>query len=145
MGRGRADRHRPGRQGQPVTAKAERNAALDAAGAEIKAALADEFDDRAGEVKGAIRSLTKKLVRKRIVEDGVRIDGRGIGRHPPALGRGRPLPDRPRLGALPARRDPGAQRHHARHAPHEPAARHHHAGDEQALHAPLQLPALLHR
>ena len=31
----------------------------------------------AGEIKAAIRSLTKKLVRKRIVEDGVRIDGRG--------------------------------------------------------------------
>jgi len=60
-----------------VTAKAERNAALDAAGSEIKAALADEFEGRAGEVKGAIRSLTKKLVRKRIVEEGVRVDGRG--------------------------------------------------------------------
>ena len=60
-----------------VTTKAERNAALDAAGDEIKAALAGEFADRAGEVKAAIRSLTKKLVRKRIVEDGMRVDGRG--------------------------------------------------------------------
>jgi polyribonucleotide nucleotidyltransferase len=60
-----------------VTSKAERNAALDAAGEEIRAALGDEFADRPGEVKGAIRSLTKKLVRKRIVEDGVRVDGRG--------------------------------------------------------------------
>ena len=61
-----------------VRSKAERNAALDAAGEEIRAALGDEFADRAGEVKGAIRSLTKKLVRKSIVEDGVRVDGRGI-------------------------------------------------------------------
>ena len=60
-----------------VTAKAERNAALDEAGREIQAALAEEFEGRAGEVKAAIRSLTKKLVRKRIVEDGVRVDGRG--------------------------------------------------------------------
>ena len=60
-----------------VTTKAERNAALDAAGDEIKAALADEFPERAGEVKAAIRSLTKKLVRKRIIEDGMRVDGRG--------------------------------------------------------------------
>jgi polyribonucleotide nucleotidyltransferase len=60
-----------------VTSKAERNAALDAAGDEIKAALAEEFPERAGEVKGAIRSLTKKLVRKRIIEDGMRVDGRG--------------------------------------------------------------------
>ena len=28
-------------------------------------------------MKGAIRSLTKKLVRKRIIEDGMRVDGRG--------------------------------------------------------------------
>ena len=29
------------------------------------------------QIKAAIRSLTKKVVRKRIVEDGIRIDGRG--------------------------------------------------------------------
>ncbi|MGP0032648.1 MAG: polyribonucleotide nucleotidyltransferase [Acidimicrobiales bacterium] len=60
-----------------VTSKAERNAALDAAGAEIQATLADEFAERTGEVKGAIRALTKKLVRQRIVQDGTRVDGRG--------------------------------------------------------------------
>ena len=59
------------------TSKAERNAALDAAGADIIAELEPRFEGRAGEIKAAIRSLTKKLVRKRIVEDGVRIDGRG--------------------------------------------------------------------
>ena len=59
------------------TSKAERNAALDAAGSEIIAELEARFPDRTGEIKGAIRSLTKKLVRKRIVEEGVRIDGRG--------------------------------------------------------------------
>src|SRR6516225_10070060 len=60
-----------------ITSKADRNAALDAAGEEIKTALGDEFADRPGEVKAAIRALTKKLVRKRIREEGVRIDGRG--------------------------------------------------------------------
>jgi polyribonucleotide nucleotidyltransferase len=60
-----------------VRSKAERNAALDAAGEEIRAALGDEFADRPNEVKAAIRSLTKKLVRKSIVEEGVRVDGRG--------------------------------------------------------------------
>ncbi|HEX3333157.1 MAG TPA: polyribonucleotide nucleotidyltransferase [Acidimicrobiales bacterium] len=59
-----------------VTSKAERNAALDAAGEEIKAAVGEEFAERPGEVKAAIRALTKKLVRQRIVEDGVRVDGR---------------------------------------------------------------------
>ena len=60
-----------------MTTKVQRNAALDAAGDEIKTALAEEFPERASEVKAAIRALTKKLVRKRIVEDGVRVDGRG--------------------------------------------------------------------
>ena len=36
-----------------------------------------EFAGREKEIKEAVRSLTKKLVRKRIVDEGVRIDGRG--------------------------------------------------------------------
>ncbi len=67
------------------------------------------------------------------------------GGHPPALGRGRPAPDRTRLGAVPARRHPGAERLHARHAEDEPAAGHDRHRRDEALHAPLQLPPLLHR
>jgi polyribonucleotide nucleotidyltransferase len=59
-----------------LTAKAERSGAIDAALAAITEALAGEFPDRVGEIKPAVRSLTKKLVRQRIVEDGLRIDGR---------------------------------------------------------------------
>ncbi len=36
-----------------------------------------QFADRAGEVRKAFRSLQKEVVRRRIVNDGVRIDGRG--------------------------------------------------------------------
>jgi polyribonucleotide nucleotidyltransferase len=60
-----------------IVVKAERNEAIDKATAEILAELAAEFEGREKEIKEAARSLTKKLVRKRIVEDGVRIDGRG--------------------------------------------------------------------
>jgi polyribonucleotide nucleotidyltransferase len=59
-----------------VTAKAERNQAIDAATASVLGPLSAEFPGREGEIKAAVRSLTKKLVRKRIIEDGVRIDGR---------------------------------------------------------------------
>ncbi|MGH9047602.1 MAG: polyribonucleotide nucleotidyltransferase, partial [Acidimicrobiales bacterium] len=59
-----------------ITAKADRNAAIDAATSMIMETLSGEFPERSGEIKGAIRSLTKKLVRKRIIEDGIRIDGR---------------------------------------------------------------------
>ena len=111
-GRGR---HRAGSTSvTTITAKAERNAATDEATAAIVAELAGEFEGREREIKAAVRSLTKKLVRKRIADEGVRIDGRGPDRHPAAVGRGGRHPDGPRFGPLPAGRDPGAQRHHAR-------------------------------
>ena len=64
-----------------IAGKAERNAATDAAAATAVAALCGEGGEFAGQekaVKEAVRSLTKKLVRKRIVNDGLRIDGRGV-------------------------------------------------------------------
>ena len=60
-----------------IVIKAERNEAIEKAGAEIAAELSGEFEGREKEIKEAVRSLTKKLVRRRIVEDGQRIDGRG--------------------------------------------------------------------
>jgi polyribonucleotide nucleotidyltransferase len=60
-----------------ITQKAERNAATDEATKAIIAELAEGFEGREKEIKAAVRSLTKQLVRKRIVEQGVRIDGRG--------------------------------------------------------------------
>ena len=63
-----------------IALKADRNAATDAAAAETVAELCREGAKFAGQekaVKEAVRSLTKKLVRKRVVEEGVRIDGRG--------------------------------------------------------------------
>src|SRR5947208_6530944 len=61
-----------------ITAKAERNHATDEATAAIIADVAGEFPDREKEIKAAVRSLTKELVRKRIVEEGKRMDGRSI-------------------------------------------------------------------
>jgi polyribonucleotide nucleotidyltransferase len=67
-----------------IAGKAERNAATDAAATEAIASMcgtADapgEFAGRQKEIKEAIRSLTKKLVRKRITTEGLRIDGRGV-------------------------------------------------------------------
>ena len=63
-----------------IAKKSDRNAATDAATAAAVAALCGEgkqFAGRDREVKEAVRSLTKKLVRKRVVEDNIRIDGRG--------------------------------------------------------------------
>ena len=60
-----------------ITAKAEREAATDQVASEIIAELSAEFEGREKEIKAAVRSLTKKLVRQRIANSGVRIDGRG--------------------------------------------------------------------
>jgi polyribonucleotide nucleotidyltransferase len=59
-----------------VASKADRAAAVDAASAKITEQLGGEFPERVAELKPAIRSLTKKVVRSRIVHEGVRIDGR---------------------------------------------------------------------
>ncbi len=64
-----------------IAGKAERNAATDAATAKALEALCGEDGEFAGQekaVKEAVRSLTKKLVRRRIVDEGLRIDGRGV-------------------------------------------------------------------
>ncbi len=60
-----------------ISSKAERNLATDAAITAIKGDLAAEFEGRDKEIKGAVKALQKKIVRKRIVEEGMRIDGRG--------------------------------------------------------------------
>jgi len=66
-----------------ISLKADRNAAIDAATSQVLAQLAGTPDapgahaGKEKQIKEAVRSLTKKLVRKRVVKDGVRIDGRG--------------------------------------------------------------------
>jgi polyribonucleotide nucleotidyltransferase len=67
-----------------ISGKAERNEATDAVVSSAIASLAGtpdtpgDFAGREKEIKEAVRSLTKKLVRKRIVDEGLRIDGRGV-------------------------------------------------------------------
>ena len=61
-----------------IGGKAERDARTDELKAEVLARLADTYEGREKEVSAAFRSLTKKLVRQRILTDHFRIDGRGI-------------------------------------------------------------------
>jgi polyribonucleotide nucleotidyltransferase len=60
-----------------ITQKAERSAATDEATTAIIFELGPDFEGREREIRAAVRSLTKKLVRERIARDGIRIDGRG--------------------------------------------------------------------
>ncbi|HEV7192074.1 MAG TPA: polyribonucleotide nucleotidyltransferase [Jatrophihabitantaceae bacterium] len=61
-----------------IADKQERETRLDQIKDEVKDALASRFEDRFNEISPAFRSLTKKLVRQRILRDKVRIDGRGL-------------------------------------------------------------------
>jgi polyribonucleotide nucleotidyltransferase len=64
---------------QQIADKAERQDAEAAVAAELVAELSAQFADEpmaSKFIKAAIRSVTKQVVRKRIVEEGIRIDGR---------------------------------------------------------------------
>ncbi|OBB74068.1 polyribonucleotide nucleotidyltransferase [Mycobacterium sp. 852014-52144_SCH5372336] len=61
-----------------IAGKAERNGRTDEIKAEVLERLAEQYAGREKEVGAAFRSLTKKLVRQRILTDHFRIDGRGI-------------------------------------------------------------------
>jgi polyribonucleotide nucleotidyltransferase len=61
-----------------IGGKAERDARTDEIKGEVQQRLAETYEGREKEVSAAFRSLTKKLVRQRILTDHFRIDGRGI-------------------------------------------------------------------
>ncbi len=63
---------------QSIAGKQERESATDAVKAATLSALAEKFEGRGSELSAAFRSLTKAIVRKRIVQDKIRIDGRGL-------------------------------------------------------------------
>ena len=61
-----------------ISGKQERENATDEISARAKESLASQFEGREKEIPAALRSLTKKLVRQRVLRDKVRIDGRGL-------------------------------------------------------------------
>jgi polyribonucleotide nucleotidyltransferase len=64
-----------------ITDKTERNAANDAIKAEVVAELTGEgapFEGQSRQVKSAFKELTKAIIRQRVIDEGVRMDGRGV-------------------------------------------------------------------
>lgn len=61
-----------------IAGKNERNDRTDEIKAEVLERLAEQYAGREKEIGAAYRSLTKKLVRQRILTDHFRIDGRGV-------------------------------------------------------------------
>jgi polyribonucleotide nucleotidyltransferase len=61
-----------------IADKQERENAADALKDEVLANLAGQFEGREKELSAAFRSVTKHVVRQRILKDQIRIDGRGL-------------------------------------------------------------------
>jgi polyribonucleotide nucleotidyltransferase len=61
-----------------IASKQDRENETDRVKALVTEKLSAQFEGREKEISGAFRALTKKLVRQRIIRDGVRIDGRGL-------------------------------------------------------------------
>ena len=65
-------------QALQIAGKQEREDRLDEIKALMKGSLEEQFEGREKELSAAYRAVQKKLIRKRILTDGVRIDGRGL-------------------------------------------------------------------
>ena len=61
-----------------IAGKQEREEALSTINAVVTEKLAANFEGREKEISAALRSVTKKLVRQRVLRDKIRIDGRGL-------------------------------------------------------------------
>ena len=61
-----------------IAGKQDRDTETDRVKALAKEQLGAQFEGREKEISAAFRSLTKKLVRERVIRDGLRIDGRGL-------------------------------------------------------------------
>ncbi|MDA8101552.1 MAG: polyribonucleotide nucleotidyltransferase [Nitrospiraceae bacterium] len=66
------------RSANAISAKTERHAANDAVAAKVQAALAEEFPNAGQQISHVLRKLTKRVIRERIVNEGIRIDGRDL-------------------------------------------------------------------
>ena len=93
----------------------------------------------------AWKSLQKKVMRRRVCRAGRAARRPQRHRDPAPVGRGRRLATGTRVGTVQPGRHAGAERGHAGHAAHDPDDRHARSRGHEALHAPLQLPALQHR
>jgi polyribonucleotide nucleotidyltransferase len=62
-----------------IAGKQDRESEIDRVKTVATQSVAPQFEGREKEISGAFRSLTKKLVRQRVLRDKVRIDGRGLG------------------------------------------------------------------
>jgi polyribonucleotide nucleotidyltransferase len=61
-----------------IAGKQERETKLDEINKDVTEKITDDFPERVKEISASLRSVTKKLVRQRVLRDKIRIDGRGL-------------------------------------------------------------------
>ena len=61
-----------------IAGKQERETKLDEINKSVTEKITADFSERTKEISAALRSVTKKLVRQRVLRDKIRIDGRGL-------------------------------------------------------------------
>ncbi|MEY3177137.1 MAG: hypothetical protein RLZZ348_325 [Actinomycetota bacterium] len=61
-----------------IAGKQERETKLDEINKSVTEKITVDFPERTKEISAALRSVTKKLVRQRVLRDKIRIDGRGL-------------------------------------------------------------------
>ena len=115
----------------------------------VREVLADEFTDmddaeKDKELGNAFKELQRQIVRRRILTEDYRIDGRGLRDIRTPVRRGGHCASRARFRPVPAWRDPDSGRHHAEHAQDGAADRRAVRSAVQALHAQLRDAAVLH-
>jgi len=61
-----------------IADKAEREATLSEIKSDLSESLAEEYSDALEDLSDVFKGIEKKTMRRRIIEDGVRVDGRGL-------------------------------------------------------------------
>ncbi|MFW6088780.1 MAG: polyribonucleotide nucleotidyltransferase [Gemmatimonadota bacterium] len=61
-----------------IADKAEREATLAEIKADLQESLAEEYPDAIDDLSGVFKDIEKRTMRRRIIEDGFRVDGRGL-------------------------------------------------------------------
>ncbi len=125
--------------------KHERRAAVKAVTEPFLAEVPAEDELKKTQAKKVIHDLEEEILRDTVIGERRRFDGRALDEVRPITIEVGAAAAHPRLGAVHPRRDAGAGVRHPRHRPRRADHRGVRGGEQAALPAALQLPALLGR
>ena len=125
--------------------KLENYSKVDAALADLLASIPEEDTQKRSDAKHVFKELKEKVMKDEALERGRRLDGRKFDEIRAITIEAGVLPRTHGSTRLYAWRDAGARDRHARHRGRSAEGRDGRRRDVEALHAPLQLPAVLGR